>query len=167
MKNLKKWLVLLAALFVLTGMMSCEMFEDDDESLAVIGTWDAGYGNTMEITSSLYKKSWPASSWGSAGSYSAKIVYFNNSDWNSTDSGSGEGSYGYFVIEWTDPSISTDKGKFDVVQWKNLKTLSGTTTMSYSEGYNAKGYFETADDAIESATSANGYFGVFSSATLK
>ncbi|OQY31562.1 MAG: hypothetical protein B6241_13700 [Spirochaetaceae bacterium 4572_59] len=28
MKNLKKWLVLLAALFVLTGMMSCEMFED-------------------------------------------------------------------------------------------------------------------------------------------
>lgn len=167
MKNLKKWLVLLAALFVLSGMMSCEMFEDDDETLAIVGEWDEGFGSTMIITSSLYKKSWVAGATWPAGSNSAKIVSFNNSDWNSTDSGSGEGTYGYVVIEWTEPSNPTDKGKFDVVQWESLKTTSGTTTVSYSEGYNAKGYFETADDAIEGATSANGYFNSFSPATLK
>jgi len=158
MKNFKKLTVLFLALFVFAGMMSCDMNSGSSDELAVIGNWDAGYDNILEITPSMYKKSWPKSEFGEAGFYSAKIVSYDNTGWNGSDSGMGEGEYGYFVLLWDNPSKYTPqaKDKYSIVRWKNLKTTSGKTTMEYSEAY--KSYFDTAAEAIEGSIEDKDFF---------
>ena len=129
MKELKKWIVLLAALFVLTGMMSCEMFgEEDDDDIAVEGTWDAGYGSEVVITDSTYSNYYNDV----LSAISAKIVSFDNDGWNGSETGSGD--YGYMVIKYTQASAFTPESqdKYMVVRWQDILSVGDLETMSYS-----------------------------------
>ena len=163
MKHLKKWLVVLAALFVLTGMMSCDMFSEEDEVLEIIGEWDNGMG--IGISERTF-----TSSYGDTVYYTATIVDFDNSGFNAGES--GEGDCGYLVMQfdyapsWYADNADLFTGKYTVFRWQNITTANGETTMETSEGSNDPTfgdgmpgtYYDTREEAIENVTEANGYF---------
>ncbi|QEN08685.1 hypothetical protein EXM22_12055 [Oceanispirochaeta crateris] len=152
MKNLKHLSLFLMVLLVMTGFMSCELIGKDD--IAIIGEWDttsdSGSGRII-FTDSSYENYYNGEL-----SYTAKIVHSDNYNWNGEES--GEGYYGYLVIQFDNPPSwnTTIENKFVVLRWKNF--IEGTS-MDYSEGYLE--YFDTADEAIEGATAANGFFGTY------
>lgn len=168
MKELKKWIVMIAVLFVLTGMMSCELFDGGDDP-TVFGSWEDGYGSEMIITEDSF-----SSYYNGTLSYSAEVISYHNNEWNQSEN--GEGSYGYLVIQyentpyWYDADSLT--GKYMVLRWQNLAYNLGVTTMEYSEGSNDSDWtdttpgtlFDTEEEAIAGATGADGFF-YFSSVT--
>lgn len=160
-KNLSKLALLFLVLFVVAGFMSCDL-NKDEVSLAVIGEWNAGFGSSAVITASQYEVYY-----NDVLSYSGKIVSFNNSSWNAGET--GEGSYGYFVVQFDNPSAYTpeSKDKYMVVRWQNFLDVEAAAAMSYSEGsdYPTNTYFDSIDDALEGATGAAGFFGYFTTAT--
>lgn len=160
-KNLGKLALLVMVLFVFAATMSCDL-NKDETSLAIIGEWDAGFGSTMTLTASQYEVYY-----NDVLSYSAKVVSYSNDSWNAGES--GEGSYGYFVVQFDNPSAFTpeSKDKFMVVRWKNFLDLEAAASMSYSEGsdYPTNTYFDSIDDALEGATTAAEFFGFYSTAT--
>jgi hypothetical protein len=153
-KNLRKLTLLFLVIFVFSGLMSCELFNDED-TLAIIGEWDTGYGS-LDVTSA------EITTYNSDGSifWSYEIDSFDNSEWNGDES--GEGNYGYMVVKCTEPSEYTPEAqdKYTVIRWQNFVT---ETSMEYSEGYIA--YFDTAEEAIAGATISEGFFNLFSSTT--
>jgi len=162
MKNVKKISALLSVLFVLTGMMSCDLSGNIKNVLPqVSGNWDAGSGTTMEITSESFK-----SYNNEVLAYSAKVESFDNTCWNSSEK--GEGDYGYLLIKIeTAPAANPGiKDKYTVVRWENLKLENGTTTMEYCvEIEDAASCFDKADDALGSVTDEKGFFKTFTNVT--
>jgi len=168
MKELKKWIVLIAALFVLTGMMSCELLNPGDD-LAIEGSWDAGYDSSLVIKGSTFSSMYKGKL-----SYSAEIVSFDNNGFNASEKGKGD--CGYMVIKYTSTPSWFDAdsltGKYMILRWQNLQTVNNVTTMEYSEGSNDTNWgdttpgtlFDSASEAIEGATAASGFF-AFSSVT--
>ena len=160
MKEFKKWIVLLAALFVLSGMMSCEMFEsDDEETIEVKGEWDTGYGSIIITDSTI---SW----YGTDGtlSYAYDIESFSNDSWNGSET--GEGDYGYMVIKYTTAPTWNDSvnGLYNIFRWQNLNSSESPASFEYGEAYLDGTYHESASESKNTATSSNGYYW-FSSAT--
>ncbi len=154
MKNLTKLAVLLTALFVLGGLVSCDLNDSGSDSLAIVGTWDyttTGDG-TLVVTDSTYSVDMSSSTYDWY--YAGDIVSYDNSGWNGTET--GEGSYGYLVYKLTSHSSSYYSGyigKYVVVRWQNF--VDGTS-MEYLDG--SSEYFDTVDEALEGATEADGVF---------
>ncbi len=163
MKTLKNWIVLLTALFVLGGMMSCELFEEEEETIEIIGTWDAGIIIDGDLISFNNFDYYPDEA-----KYTADIISFSNQSFNAGET--GEGNCGYVVVCYNNSpdysawgfGVNEIEGKYMVIRWQNLEEVDGVISMRYAEGYGT--YFDTADDAIENATDSNGYFS-FSSTT--
>ncbi len=140
--------------------------ESVTEDLAVIGTWTGSYGGEIVFSETLYSNSYSKSGVLTL-SHKGEIVKFSNSSFNASESTTAEGDYGYIVIKYDDTNGGAGKGKFGVLRWKELKTDSGVTTLSYSEGYNSGIYFDSADLAEAGMTDTTKYFGWFSAMSKK
>ena len=180
MKQLKKWPVILLSLCIFGSLMSCNLVGDEDkeeEKLAIKGEWDLSYpvGDTVRRASIVVTNDTYAYHSDGVEQYRYEIVSFDNDSWNGGEE--DEGNYGHMVIRYeTDNPLYSEstKGKYTVFRWRNLSISDEATTMDFSEGFYAEGwwddvsgYFDSSDEAFKGATDAAGYFSVYETSVPK
>jgi hypothetical protein len=133
------------------------------------GTWEDEFGGVRVISGTEIRKFADADA--TTPEYVYEIVDGHNTRFNGGETGAGD--CGYSVVKCTTPpSWNTDQeGTFTVFRWQNFETTGGITTVEFAEGSPPDwpdGYAETADEAVENATEANGWFGLgYTEATLQ
>lgn len=153
-KLLKRGLLLLALLFVLTG---CNLTVDETNSLtyedSIVGTSSTNYGGEITFTETLYDKD---------GWCEGSIEKIVNGRYNENITPTTEGDYGYLVVKFNG---GAGTGKYGVVRWRSLKNVNDVITFEYSEGSNYKDqqnpgtYFNSVEEAEAGMTIASGHFG--------
>jgi hypothetical protein len=92
--------------------------------------------------------------------YVYEIVDFYQRTWNGGET--GEGDTGYAVVRYSEYPLSPDLvGAYTVFRWQNLMNSNGVLTAEFSEGSPPtwpNGYADTASEAEDNATEANGWF---------
>ncbi len=157
------FLIPLLALLLLLN--SCDLSKNETSvELSTLGTWTDAYGGKIEITVDQYTSYWSNNGVETL-SHTAEITSFKNNELNADEAETSVGDYGYFVVKYDLTNGGAGAGKYGIVRWKSLTALVDVTTMSYSEGYNTTGYFDTEDEAIAGMTAEANYFGWYSTMT--
>jgi hypothetical protein len=146
------------AVFAFTG---CEAL---NLKMEVEGTWvNESTDEKFVISNGVYSYYWPASA--DEPSYTFTIVEFDNGGFNGGETGAGD--CGYAVLQFKDaPDYNPDASGFTVLRWQNLKVEGEETQIEISEGVKDPDgfggeppiYEDSAEDAAENVTEANGWF---------